>query len=95
MCYIGNPYCCAICKKELNDKTEHLHIHPAKHKCEICEKQFNQSGNLKVHIIIHTGETPYEYAVCGKKYSQNSSLKVQSETSHKCISNNSLKNTLS
>ena len=38
-------------------------------KCDICGKVLTQSGSLKRHRRLHTGEKPYTCGTCGKKFS--------------------------
>lgn len=34
-------------------------------KCEICEKIFYHSGNLRKHMLLHTGQRPFTCNECG------------------------------
>ena len=45
------------------------------HECDVCEKRFSQSGDLKRHMRIHTKEKPYECDVCEKRFTRADSLK--------------------
>lgn len=58
-------------------------------KCQICNRDFTQKGNLKTHLMTHSGERPYECQSCGKNFTQKGNLdthvKIHTETKdHKC-----------
>ena len=48
---------------------------PSKLTCEICNKEFSCSQNLRRHMMHHTGKFPHFCHVCGKGCSKLSELK--------------------
>lgn len=57
--------------------------------CQVCNRHFTQKGNLKTHLMTHSGERPYECRICGKNFTQKGNLdthvKIHTETKdHKC-----------
>lgn len=43
--------------------------------CEICQKGFTQSGSLKQHMYIHSGQRPYKCNFCDRAFTQGKTLK--------------------
>lgn len=62
---------------------------PKGFKCQICDRDFTQKGNLKTHLMTHSGERPYECHTCGKNFTQKGNLdthvKIHTDTKdHRC-----------
>merc|ERR1739838_931957 len=53
-----------------------LKCHDKPHKCDICEKMFNNYSVMIVHKRIHFGERPYKCVDCGDRFNCVSSLKT-------------------
>ena len=58
-------------------------------KCNICLKQITQSGGLRFHMRVYTGEDPFKYDISLKQFSQfgylNTHLKIYTnKTPLKC-----------
>uniref|UniRef100_A0A182IQC6 C2H2-type domain-containing protein n=2 Tax=Anopheles atroparvus TaxID=41427 RepID=A0A182IQC6_ANOAO len=51
-----------------------------KHECLICRKKFSSSGNLAIHIRVHSGEKPFKCTVCGKGFIQSNNLATHMKT---------------
>ncbi|KAI4800931.1 hypothetical protein KUCAC02_006196 [Chaenocephalus aceratus] len=43
--------------------------------CSVCERTFAQTGNVKKHMRIHTGEKPFSCSICNKHFAQRGNLK--------------------
>ncbi|WP_330925761.1 C2H2-type zinc finger protein [Candidatus Sororendozoicomonas aggregata] len=62
---------------------------PKDHICGYCDKSFETSSRLKLHIRTHTGDKPYRCKSCGRGFAQQSALTdhIRSHTGekpHKC-----------
>ena len=44
------------------------------HECPECVYKTNDTGNLKKHLLVHTGELPFKCSVCGNLFRQSSHL---------------------
>eukprot|EP00116_Pleurobrachia_bachei_P006118 sb/3466380/ len=64
-----------------------LTIHKRKHngnklyECEVCGKNFSQSGNYKRHYnSSHTGERPFKCDICGKAFTEVANMRLHMMT---------------
>ena len=64
-----------IQKEETTFKKKGVKRKRTQHECDVCEKRFRDSYNLKKHVHIHTNEKPYECDVCEKRFTQSGNLK--------------------
>lgn len=75
-------YKCTICDvdfKSMKAQKKHIDSH-SKRTCNVCNKQFERLGHLKVHYLIHSNTRPWSCNECDKSFTEKSSL-----TKHKLI----------
>ncbi|KAI9348216.1 hypothetical protein BDR26DRAFT_854221 [Obelidium mucronatum] len=49
---------------------------PKTHECSNCHKPFASAGNLKKHMLTHTGERPFACAYCPSSFNQKIHAKI-------------------
>lgn len=79
------PFVCDICGKAFArrpslrihreaHRAKELNVQPPKIKCPECDKELANSGSLRNHMRLHTGERPYPCPHCGKTFRQRGNL---------------------
>ena len=81
---------CKICNAIYTNKSNWIrhyntiHQNNTKHKCKLCEKEFNYSFNLKRHSLTHskTEKNSFTCEFCQKTYEVKENLKIHQHTEH-------------
>ncbi|XP_053408890.1 zinc finger and SCAN domain-containing protein 2-like isoform X7 [Mercenaria mercenaria] len=53
---------------EMTDEGERIY------KCNYCQHVMKQSGNMRAHVRIHTGDKPFSCSICDKQFNNSSNL---------------------
>ncbi|XP_029364528.1 putative zinc finger and SCAN domain-containing protein 5C [Echeneis naucrates] len=79
---------CNICRQHFPYKykqSSHTCVPPVRSQkvsksCGLCGKTFANPSALRIHYVVHTGETPYSCSLCGKGFTQKGNLKCHLRT---------------
>lgn len=52
------------------------------YKCSYCDYIFRRQSHLTRHILIHTGEKPFECKQCDERFSRSDKLKLHVQRTH-------------
>lgn len=71
-------------KRQIPDVVPEVSVSNKPYLCDICDRTFTTSGNLKEHRRTHTGERPFECPFCEKTFAQAStrSRHVKNHSKH-------------
>ncbi|CAK1554351.1 unnamed protein product [Leptosia nina] len=61
-------------QKDYNLHIRRLHLMDKRHKCPNCDMAFFTTGELKSHVVKHTGAKGFQCAVCHKSYGRRKTL---------------------
>ncbi|KAK7023472.1 hypothetical protein SK128_006829 [Halocaridina rubra] len=79
---------CPFCKKScvsLKQYKKHMktsHSEITLYDCNLCGKSLTTAKTLELHMMIHTGEKPYQCELCGATFRQRSNLHFHIKATH-------------
>ena len=82
------PYSCSVpdCDSRFDtEKKLAIHArrkHGKKHICNFCTKVFISGSQLRKHVLIHTGDKPFNCKICDKSFTQKSHVTFHTNTVH-------------
>ncbi|KAK7071637.1 hypothetical protein SK128_026983, partial [Halocaridina rubra] len=86
------PYVCLVCDRKFALESDHIR-HMTTHKkaiqphlmCILCGNNFKTEALLDRHLLVHTGEKPYECGVCEHKASTRLQIVLHIEEEHEIL----------
>uniref|UniRef100_A0A1B0GH19 Putative c2h2-type zn-finger protein n=1 Tax=Lutzomyia longipalpis TaxID=7200 RepID=A0A1B0GH19_LUTLO len=78
---VGSCVLCQVhvpCRKShyiFSKKHEKTHLGVKEYVCEVCNKAFGSSHNLRVHKIVHSGNKPFLCRTCGKSFARRAEVR--------------------
>uniref|UniRef100_A0A671Y112 C2H2-type domain-containing protein n=1 Tax=Sparus aurata TaxID=8175 RepID=A0A671Y112_SPAAU len=79
---------CGVCYKRQSNLISHrrtVHIRLRPFLCEVCNKGFRLTNDLKQHMRVHTGERPFMCTRCGKKFKRKVHLQQHGKKALFCL----------
>lgn len=70
----------SLCKKERPPLQESS---AKKYQCNDCNYSTDKSSNFKRHLLVHTGEQPFNCKFCAQRFNQKSNLTEHTRRLHK------------
>ena len=90
------PYTCTLCGQNFGTKT-HLKTHTSgvhekkkPNQCSICKKYYLNSGQLKMHADVHSGERPFGCNICDMKFKRKHHVATHLKTIHGVVKDNTV-----
>ena len=66
---------------------EPIRLDVGEYACPVCHKVFKTSSRVRRHVLIHTGEKPYDCPDCNYKTNQRGHLQLHIQNQHPHIQN--------